>query len=78
MINLRYLRLENNLSQKELSDKVGVKQNTISQIESGARNPSLSVAQKLSEVLGCTVDELLKEKEGKSCSYPKIYLICRT
>lgn len=63
MINLRYLRLENNLSQKELSDKVGVKQNTISQIESGARNPSLSVAQKLSKVLGCTVDELLKEKE---------------
>ena len=49
MINAR---VEQNMTQKDLSAKTGITQADISRIESGTRNPSLSMVKKLAQGLG--------------------------
>ena len=44
-------RIEKNLSQKELAQKVGTKQSAISRLESGNANPSLKFLQKIATAL---------------------------
>lgn len=48
------LRIERNLTQKELADISGVSQADISRIENGTRNPSIRVMQKIALSLGAT------------------------
>ena len=45
-------RAEQNLTQKELADKVGIKQSNISRLESGHYNPSLDFLKKIAGGLG--------------------------
>lgn len=45
-------RMEQNLIQKELADKIGIKQSNISRLESGKYNPSVEFLQKLADGLG--------------------------
>ena len=42
--NLKAIRLENNISQQQLADMVGVSRNTISSIETGQFNPTAKLA----------------------------------
>ena len=49
------------MTQTELAEKCGVTQQAISQYESGAREPDLDTLKKLSSILECSLDELLKE-----------------
>lgn len=49
MINAR---VDQNITQKELSARTGITQADISRIENGTRNPSLSVMKKLAQGLG--------------------------
>ena len=49
MINAR---VQQNMTQKELSAKTGITQADISRIENGTRNPSLSMVKKLAQGLG--------------------------
>lgn len=42
--NLRQVRLEQNLSQSQLAELVGVSRNTISSIETGQFNPTAKLA----------------------------------
>ena len=49
MINARY---EQNLTQKELSERTGITQADISRIENASRNPSLNMVKKLAKGLG--------------------------
>jgi ribosome-binding protein aMBF1 (putative translation factor) len=44
-------RIQRGWSQSELADRIGTKQANISRIESGLANPTLSMIQKLTEVL---------------------------
>ena len=46
------LRLDQGLSQKELADKVGIKQSAISRLESGEYNPSVEFLSKVANALG--------------------------
>ena len=46
------LRKQENITQKELSERTGITQAEISRIENGTRNPSLSMVKKLARGLG--------------------------
>ena len=47
-----------NLKQAELAEIVGVRRETIGNLERGKYNPSLRLAYDISKVLGTTVEEL--------------------
>lgn len=64
--NIRTMRLEKLWSQEELGLKVGVKQEAISQYEGGKKYPSVPVVAALSEVFGCSIDELIKGKKEEN------------
>ncbi len=60
-MRLKEIRVKNEITQEELSRKLDVGQNTVSQWETGERMPRADKLLQLAEILGCTVDELLKE-----------------
>lgn len=45
-------RIKHGITQKQLAEKVGMKQSAIARFESGNCNPTLSFLKKLAEVLG--------------------------
>lgn len=45
-------RNELNLTQKQLAERVGMKQSNISRLESGNYNPSMDLLQKIAQALG--------------------------
>jgi transcriptional regulator with XRE-family HTH domain len=59
MMNIKFFRERERLSQAELAEKCELSQNHISQIEREKKAPSLKVIQKLCEVLNVTEAELL-------------------
>nr|HPN39736.1 helix-turn-helix transcriptional regulator [Melioribacteraceae bacterium] len=57
--NIRKLRFENNeMTQQELADKVGVTRQTIVAIENGKYYPTLELAFRLSLVFNCSLDKV--------------------
>jgi putative transcriptional regulator len=56
---LRRLRLERLLTQKDLADLAGVRQQTISDTESGRRMPRVSTLRKLAGALEVAPKDLL-------------------
>ena len=59
MMRLRLRRVEKGLTQKELADMVGIGQGFISDYVTGRYFPRKSTLDKLAEVLGCEVKDLL-------------------
>lgn len=59
-MTLKKFREEKGLSQTELGAKVGLKQTTISQYESGSRHPNLAMSKKLADALEITLDEFFR------------------
>ena len=59
--NLIKLRKEAKMTQTQLAEKVGVNSNTISQYELGKREPNLEILKKITQVLDCSFDDLVKE-----------------
>ena len=60
-------RKEKRITQAGLAKALGVTQRAVSQWEKGLNFPDTRILIKLSEVLECTVDELLKgEQDGKT------------
>ena len=55
-MTLKECRKKRGLSQTELALRVGLNQTTISQYENGSRKPKLSMAKKIAEVLGISLD----------------------
>ena len=62
-MNIKQKRIEKNLTQKDLADACGTRQNNISRYEKGERSPDLKTAQALAKALDCTIDDLLREPE---------------
>ena len=58
---LRQIRQQKGWSQKDLADRAGVGQDTISGIESGSRKPHPSTLRKLAAALGVQVAEFFSE-----------------
>lgn len=58
--NLRRLRTEKGLSQEEFAFEAKIHRTYISDIDRGARNPSLLVLQRLADAVGVSASELLK------------------
>lgn len=56
---LKKLRMEKQLSQKELGNIFSLSKQTISGYENGTRNPDHGTLQKLAEFFNCSVDYLL-------------------
>lgn len=60
IINLKKIRKDAHLTQEELAKCVGVRRETISQLESGKGNPSLLTVLKVAKVLKVPVDDLFR------------------
>ena len=58
MKGLKRLRLERNLTQKQLAEMVTVSQSNIAMWETGAAMPSAAKLPELADVLHCTIDAL--------------------
>ncbi len=61
---LKEIRQEKGLSQKELSEKSGVAQSHISNIERDNKNPTVGVLMKLSEALDEDLTKIISERSG--------------
>ena len=61
-IKLKMARVEHDLSQAELADRVGVSRQTIGLIELGKYNPTLNLCLAICHALDKTLDELFWEE----------------
>lgn len=59
--NIKEFRKKLKLSQDDIAKMMNVKQNTISQWETGERTPNVLQGVKLAEILETTVENLYKE-----------------
>lgn len=57
--NLRTLRLQKGWSQEAFADEAGIHRTYVSDLERGARNPTIIVVDKLAAALGVTPGRLL-------------------
>lgn len=66
-IRIREMRLEKNWTQKDLANKLGLKNETaIANYESGYSIPKDEVKSKMCEIFGCTMDYLMGTSEFKT------------
>jgi putative transcriptional regulator len=64
---LKKRRLNKELTQKEIADLVGISRSTYAMIESGERNPSVSVAKRIAGVLKFDWTIFFDDKCHDSC-----------
>lgn len=57
---LKQYRARLDMSQGELAERVGVRRETIGNLENGKYNPSLKLAMDIAAVFGCTVEALFR------------------
>ena len=58
--NIRRLRTERGLSQEAFADLAGIHRTYVSDIERGARNPTILIVQRLGDALGVEATDLLR------------------
>ena len=59
--NLLNALYDRKMSQTQLAEAIGTTQTAVCYYISGKRTPSLEICVKIADVLGCTVDELVRE-----------------
>lgn len=57
---IKLLRTDNNMSQEDLADKVGVDRSYMGFVERGEKNPTLLILNKIARAFGITLSELFK------------------
>lgn len=57
--NLRQLRKENNLTQREVASKIALLETTYQSYEAGRTEPPIEIIIKLADIFECSVDYLL-------------------
>ena len=63
-MKLKLARIEKNLTQQELADRVNVTRQTIGLIEKGNYNPTLNLCISIAKALDRTLDQLFWEVES--------------
>ena len=62
-IAIKVARAEKDMTQKALSEAVGVSRQTINAIEKGEYNPTIKLCRKICRVLGKSLDDLFWEDD---------------
>lgn len=57
------LREKTNMKQEELARRLGIDRSTVAKWETGKSKPRADMLPKIADILGCTVDELLRDGE---------------
>lgn len=60
MSNLKKLRLEHNLKQREMAEILGITTSYYGMIEIGTRKPSLKIAIKIAKYFNISVEDIFK------------------
>ncbi|MAT42351.1 MAG: transcriptional regulator [Anaerolineaceae bacterium] len=63
---VKLARVEHDLTQEQLAEKIGVTRQTIGLIEAGKYNPTLKLCLMIAKVTGKTLDDLFWIKGEKS------------
>lgn len=66
---IKIYRAHFNLSQEELAKKVGVRRETISNLEKGKYNPSLLLSMDIAAVFDVRVEDVFQKLNDKDASY---------
>ena len=77
-MNIKNLRLQNNLSQQQLANILNIKQNTLSNYENGITQPDLDLIVKISDYFGCSIDYLLGHRLNETETQQNLIAIIRT
>ena len=67
---IKKLRIEKNLTQKDLADRLYVTFQTVSKWENDENEPDVSTLRELAKLFGCTLDYLLSEDDKKVVDEP--------
>ena len=59
MLRLKIKRIEKGMTQQELADLVGIRQNLLSYYETGANFPRKKILDKLAAALDCEVKDIV-------------------
>lgn len=62
MVAIKKLRVDRGITQTALAKQLGVLQSTVAMWENGTNNPRADTLVQLSQILGVTVDDLLKDE----------------
>ena len=65
MLKIKELRKEKNISQKELSEKIGIDNSQLSKIEKGKMMPTLHQLMEISSIFNVSLDWLIGREELK-------------
>ena len=55
-VRIREIRTSKGISQQQLSETTGMKQQSIARIESGKFSTGIDILAKIADVLGCTIE----------------------
>ena len=74
--NLKRIRKDNNLSQEQLAEKLGVSRQSVSKWENGEAYPEMDKVLQLCKMFNLNIDELLNQdiKEVNENKQRKIYV----
>lgn len=59
--NIKVIRVARGLTQDQLAEQLGVRRETIIRIEKGQNDCTLSTAYSISQILKCSLDDLVKD-----------------
>lgn len=59
--NIRCIRKARGITQERLAEEAGISQAMLCQVEKGLKNPSLLVSAEMAKILGCRIEDFLKD-----------------
>ena len=62
---IKCLRMESNVSQSSMANKIGMSQTNLSNIESGRTTATIPVLFKIQKVIGCKMADFFVDFDGK-------------